>query len=63
MIIAFCLMLLTPIWNILSKLEPYTVKGCFADKVNEYSVVINKAQGLELLRKRGYIFKEELADA
>ena len=56
-------MLLTSIWNILSKLEPYTAKGYLADKVKEHSVVITKAQGLELLRKRGYIFKEELADA
>ena len=62
-IIAVCRMLLTAIWNILSKLEPYTAKGYLADKVTEHSVVITKAQGLELLRKRGYIFKEELADA
>ena len=62
-IVAICRMLLTSIWNILSKLEPYTAKGYLADKVKEHSVVITKAQGLELLRKRGYIFKEELADA
>ena len=62
-IVAICRMLLTSIWNILSKLEPYTAKGYLADKVKDHSVVITKAQGLELLRKRGYIFKEELADA
>ena len=56
-------MLLTAIWNILSKLEPYSFKGYLADKAQEHSVVITKAQGLELLRKRGYIFKDELADA
>ena len=62
-IVAVCRMLLTAIWNILSKLEPYSAKGYLADKIQEHSVVITKAQGLELLRKRGYIFKDELADA
>ena len=32
-----------------------------ADKLTEHSVVISKAEGLALLRKRGYIFKDELA--
>lgn len=53
-------MLLTAIWNVLSKLEPYSSKGYLEDKLTEHSVVISKAQGLELLRKRGYIFKDEL---
>ena len=60
-IIAICRMLLTAIWNILSKLEPYSAAGYLADKLTEHSIVITKAQGLELLRKRGYIFKDELA--
>ena len=54
-------MLLTAIWNILSKVEPYSAAGYLAGKLTEHSVVITKAQGLELLRKRGYIFKDELA--
>lgn len=58
-IIAICRMLLTAIWNILSKLEPYSAKGYLEDKLTEHSVVISKSQGLELLRKRGYIFKDE----
>lgn len=62
-IIAICRMLLTAIWNILSKLEPYSAKGYLADKLTEHSVVISKSEGLALLRKRGYIFKDELADA
>ena len=33
------------------------------DKVTEHSVVITKSQGLELLRKRGYIFKDEVDPA
>ena len=60
-IIAICRMLLTTIWNILSKVEPYSAAGYIADKLTEHSVVITKAQGLALLRKRGYIFKDDLA--
>ena len=59
-IIAICRMLLTAIWNILSKLEPYSSAGYFAGKLTEHSVVITRAQGLALLRQRGYIFKDEL---
>ena len=60
-IIAICRMLLTAIWNILSKVEPYSAAGYLTDKLTEHSVVITKSQGLELLRKRGYIFKDDLA--
>ncbi len=59
-IIAICRMLLTAIWNILSKLEPYSADGYLTDKIAEHSVIITKAQGLELLRKRGYIIKDDL---
>ncbi len=59
-VIAICRMLLTAIWNVLSKLEPYSVKGYLTDKLTEHSVVISKSDGLALLRKRGYIFKDEL---
>ena len=58
--IALCKMLLTAIWNILSKLEPYSADGYLADKLTEHSVIITKAQGLQLLRQRGYIFKDDL---
>lgn len=60
-IIAICRMFLTAIWNILSKLEPYSPDGYLTEKVPEHSLVITKAQGLALLRMRGYIFKDELA--
>ena len=59
-IIAVCRMLLTAIWNVLSKLEPYSAKGYPTDKISEHSVVISKAQDLELLRERGYIFTDEV---
>lgn len=62
-IVAVCRMLLTAIWNILSKLEPYSAAGYLEDKVTEHSVLITKSQGLELLRKRGYIFKDEVDPA
>lgn len=62
-IIAICRMLLTAIWNILSKLEPYSPNGYLNDKLTEHSVVISKAEGLALLRKRGYIFKDEVVSS
>ena len=61
-IIALCRKLLTAIWNVLSKCEPYSAKGYLADKLTEHSVVISTAEGLALLRQRGYIFKDEVAD-
>ena len=60
-VIAICRMLLTAIWNILSKLEPYSPNDYLKDKITEHSVLISKAEGLALLRKRGYIFKDEVA--
>lgn len=51
---------LTAILNVLSKPEPYSPKGYLADKVAVHSVVVSKAQGLELLRKRGYFFSDEV---
>ena len=59
-VIAICRMFLTAIWNILSRLEPYSPDGFLTEKVTEHSVVITKSQGLALLRTRGYIFKDEL---
>lgn len=59
-IIAICHMILTAVWHILSKLEPYSPKGYPTDKLTLHSAVISKSQGLALLRKRGYIFSDEL---
>lgn len=61
-IVALCRMLLTAIWNVLSKCESYSAKGYLADKLTEHSIVISKSEGLALLRKHGYIFKDEVAD-
>jgi len=52
-------MLLTAIWNILSKVEPYDPKGYPADHETDPSKVISKSQALNLLRLRGYIIKDD----
>ena len=60
-IIAICRMFLTAIWNILSKLEPYSADGYFADPPTEKSRVISKSQALNLLRLKGYVIKDDVA--
>ena len=59
-IIAICRMLLTAIWNILTKLEPYTDAGFIVDPrpVSKEKILTTK-QALELLRLRGYEIKED----
>jgi len=58
-IIAICRMLLTAIWNILSKLEPYSAEGYLNDRKTD-SRVITKTQALYLIRLRGYIIEDDL---
>ena len=58
-IIAICRMLLTAIWNMLSKLEPYSAKGFLPDHTPNHSKVISKEQGLRLLQSRGYVFSDD----
>lgn len=58
-IIAVCKMILTAIWNILSKLEPYTSEGYLEHSPVKESKVLTKAQALELLRKRGYTITDD----
>lgn len=58
-IIAICHMFLTAIWSILSKLEPYCADGYLSDCAIPHPIVITRSQGLELLRLRGYIFKDD----
>lgn len=60
-IIALCRMLLTAIWNILTKLVPYSRDGFLSSRPASPSKIITKAQGLEILRLRGYSFKEDVA--
>ena len=60
-IIAICRMLLTAIWNILSKLEPYSTEGYLVDRPANQSMTITKAQALNLLKSRGYVIKDNAA--
>ena len=60
-IIAVCKMLLTAIWNILSKLEPYTPKGFLEHRPVNESKILTKTQALELFRKRGYTILDDSA--
>lgn len=53
-IIAVCKMLLTAIWNMLSKLEPYNPDGFLEHRPVNENKVLTKSQALELLRLRGY---------
>ncbi len=62
-IIAVCKMLLTAIWNVLSKLEPYNPKGFLEHRPVNESKVLTKAQALELLRKRGYTISDDVVTA
>ena len=58
-IIAVCRMLLTAIWNVLSKLEPYTPDGFLQQRPVSEDKVITTSQALNLLRLRGYVIKDE----
>lgn len=53
-IIAVCKMLLTAIWNMLSKLEPYNPEGFLEHRPVRQEKSLTVSQALELLRLRGY---------
>ena len=52
-IIAVCKMLLTAIWNMLSKLEPYNSEGFLEHRPVRQEKTLTVSQALELLRLRG----------
>ncbi len=59
-IIAVCKMLLTAIWNILSKLVPYTPQGFLASpRPTVTKKALTVSQGLALLRLRGYVLRDD----
>ena len=62
-IIAVCRMLLTAIWNVLSKLEVYSSDGFISDRPIKNNKVLSTSQALELLRRRGYVIKDDPAAA
>lgn len=60
-IIAVCKMLLTAIWNMLSKREPYNPAGFLEHRPVRQSRVLTKTQALELLRLQGYTITDDMA--
>lgn len=58
-IIAICRMLLTAIWNVISKREPYSPDGFAVPQPSFVSKPLTKSQGLALLRQMGYIIKDD----
>jgi len=58
-IIAVCKMLLTAIWNMLSKPEPYNPDGFLEHRPVNEKKILTKSQALELFRLRGYTITDE----
>ncbi len=58
-IIAICRMLLTAIWNVISKSEPYSPDGYAVPKPSFVAKPLTKSQGLALLRQMGYVIKDD----
>ena len=54
-IIAICRMLLTAIWNVLDKREPYSPDGYAVPQPSFVAMPLTKSQGLALLRQMGYV--------
>jgi transposase len=59
-IIAVCKMLLTAIWNMLSKLGPYNPDGFLEHRPVNEAKILTKSQALELFRKRGYTIIDDV---
>jgi transposase len=61
-IIAICRMLLTAIWNVLSKCEAYSAEGysVSVDRPDRPAKTITTAQALNILRLRGYVIKDDI---
>lgn len=57
-IIAVCRMLLTAIWNVLSKLEPYDPSGFASSKSSPRSKEVSLDEGLRLLKAQGFVIRE-----
>ena len=62
-IIAICRMLLTAIWHILSDLKPYTPDGYFTPRPVKEEKILTTSQALNLLKRRGYVIKDDIAIA
>ena len=58
-IIAICRMLLTAIWHILTDLKPYTPDGFLESRPVNKEKILTTSQALNLLKKRGYLIKDD----
>lgn len=58
-IIAICRMILVAVWNILSKLEPYT-PCVVTDTPAPFSKELSLSQALNFLKLRGYVIKDDV---
>jgi len=59
-IIAICRMILTAIWNILSKNEPYNPEGYLVKRIiPDGDTFITKAQALNYMRARGFVITND----
>lgn len=58
-IIAICRMLLTAIWNVISKRVPYSSDGYAVPQHSFVAKPLTKSQGLALLRQMGYVIKDD----
>ena len=58
-IIAICRMLLTAIWNMLTKLVPYSPLGFLEPRPSNPDKMFTVAQALHFLRLRGYSIQDE----
>ena len=56
-IIAICRMLLTAIWNVLTKREPYSPDGYAVPQPSFVAKPLTQSQGLALLRQMGFVIK------
>lgn len=61
-IIAVCRMLLTAIWNILSKLEPYKADGFLNERPADKARTLSTAEALKLLKSRGYLIRDGISE-
>ena len=57
-------MFLTAIWHILTDLKPYTPEGYLEpNPVKKEKKILTASQALNLLKRRGYIIKDDVAPA
>lgn len=61
-IIAICRMLLTAIWNVLTKLESYSANGFLKERTVDKKKTMSTVEAIKLLKSRGYIIRDSPDD-